>query len=182
MGYAETWKILEEIIIELRKKGIATSEQIMSDLKSAKTLIELGDTREGHGEISPRLEQYFANIEANLITEAQNTFPSDCIDEWLRRLETSSATSGSSCAVCAGRPQSEVKQESRFVPGVPRDKKWVRVTPITSLPKEKLVQLAKDSGLTVNAESDGHLVVYGRAEDIKAFVKKMTTQAAAEEE
>lgn len=38
MGYAVTWKILEEIVIELRKKGIAFPEKVMADLRSANTL------------------------------------------------------------------------------------------------------------------------------------------------
>ena len=38
MGYAAVWKFLEEIIIELRKKGVETPAAVMNDLKSAKVL------------------------------------------------------------------------------------------------------------------------------------------------
>jgi hypothetical protein len=63
---------------------------------------------------------------------------------------------------------------------MPRDQKWVRVKPISSLPLEKLKQLATESALSVRLEEDGHLIVYGKAEDIKEFVRKMTEQAARE--
>jgi hypothetical protein len=175
VGYSETWKILEEIIIEFRKKGLTMPETVMSDLKSAKTMIRLIDAaEEGRGEIGPRVEQYLASVEAYLITEAQKIFPSERIDEWLRRLQVSF------CDVCAGQPKTTA-EESRFVPGLPRDQKWVRVTPINSLPTEKLKQLADETNLSVKLEKDTHLIVYGKAEDIKQFIKKMTEQASKEQ-
>jgi hypothetical protein len=172
VGYSETWKILEEIIVEFRKKGLTMPETVMSDLKSAKTMIRLIDAaEEGRGEIGPRVEQYLASVEAYLITEAQRIFPSERIDEWLRRLQFSF------CDVCAGQPKT-AEEESRYVSGLPRDQKWVRVTPITSLPAETLKQLAEESNLSLNTEKDGHLIAYGKPEDIREFVKKMTEQAA----
>ena len=175
MGHSETWKILEEIIIELRKKGHNTPENVMSDLKSAKTMIRLVDAaEEGRGEIGPKIEQYMASVEAYLITEAQKYFPPKCIDEWLSRLQDSL------CDVCAGQIKTEDKEETRFIAGLPRDQKWLRVTPISSLPAEKLKQLANKTNLTVKPEKDTHLIVYGKAEDIKQFIKKMTKQASKE--
>lgn len=173
MGYSETWKILEEIVIEFRKKGQPVPEHVMNDLKSAKTLIRLLDSGDGRGEIGPKVEQYLSSVEAYLVTEAQKTFPPERIDEWLRRLEASS------CGVCVGQPETAA-EESRFVPGLPRDQKWVRVKPIVSLPREKLQQLAEDSGLSFRVEKDGHLIVFGKAEDIREFVKKMTEQMSRE--
>ena len=175
MGHSETWKILEEIIIELRKKGYETPENVMSDLKSAKTMIRLVDAaEEGRGEIGPKIEQYMASVEAYVITEAQKCFPHERIDEWLNRLQDSS------CDVCAGQPKTEDKEETRFIAGLPRDQKWLRVNPISSLPAEKLKQLADETNLTVKPEKDAHLIVYGKAEDIKQFIKKMTQQTSKE--
>jgi hypothetical protein len=174
LGYSETWKILEEIIIELRKKGKPAPENVMDDLKSAKTLIKLMETGEGRGEIGPKIEQYLSSVEANLVTEAQKSFSSEKIDEWLRRLEAAS------CETCAGSAKQDLREEPRFVSGLPRDQKWVRVAPIISLPKEKLEELAQDSGLSVRPERDGHLVVYGSDEGIKEFVRKMTKETTKE--
>jgi hypothetical protein len=173
VGYSETWKILEEIIIELRKKGTPAPESVMNDLKSAKTLIKLTEAdSHGQGEIGPKIEQYLSAVEAYVVTEAQKSFPAEKIDEWLRRLESSF------CEVCGPQTKSAPEQEQRFVPGLPRDQKWVRVTPIVSLPKEKLEELAHDSGLSVKPERDGHLLVYGTSEGIKEFVKRMTKETS----
>jgi len=175
LGYSETWKILEEIIIDLRRKGFTTPENVMSDLKSAKTLIRLVDAaEEGRGEIGPKIEQYMASVEAYVITEAQKCFPPERIDQWLRQLQETS------CDECAGQQKTAAKEETRFIAGLPRDQKWVRVTPINSLPTEKLKQLAHETNLTVKPEKDTHLIVYGKAEDIKQFIKKMTQQTAKE--
>jgi hypothetical protein len=175
VGYSETWKILEEIIIELRKKGTPAPENVMEDLRSAKTLIKLTEAdSHGQGEIGTKIEQYLSAVEAYVVTEAQKSFPAQKIDEWLRRLESSY------CEVCGSQTKSVPEQEQRFVPGLPRDQKWVRVTPIVSLPKEKLEELAQDSDLSVKPERDGRLIVCGTSEGIKEFVKKMTKETSKE--
>ena len=175
MGYSDTWRILEEIIIELRKKGNPVSESIMSDLKSARTLINLTGTAKSSNEIGPKIEQYLSSVEARLVTAAEKCFPPEKIDEWLRRLE------GSSCEAGSNEPKDILRGDQRFIPGLPRDQKWVRVTPIVSLPKEKIEEFAQNSGLNVRAEKDGHLIVYGSQDEIRGFVKKMAQETNREQ-
>jgi hypothetical protein len=166
MGYTATWRILEDIIIELRKKGVTIPPNVMTDLKSAKLMINISQAEGSTGEVTQKVEEYLANVEGYLITEAEKTFGSERVDEWLRRLEAAI------CEVC------EVKEEEdKFILGVPRDQKWIRVEPIQSLRPERLKQLAQELNLTVNPQKDGRLVVYGQPENIKEFLKKMTAEA-----
>jgi hypothetical protein len=138
----------------------------MTDLKSAKLMINISQAEGSTGEVTQKVEEYLANVEGYLITEAQKTFGSERVDEWLRRLEAAI------CEVC------EVKeQEDKFILGVPRGQKWIRVEPIQSLPPERLKQLAQELNLTVNPQKDGRLVVYGKPEDIKEFLKRMAAEA-----
>jgi hypothetical protein len=138
----------------------------MTDLKSAKLMINISQAEGSTGEVTQKVEEYLANVEGYLITEAQKTFGSERVDEWLRRLEAAI------CEVC------EVKEEEdKFILGVPRDQKWIRVEPIQSLRPERLKQLAQELNLTVKPQKDGRLVVYGQPEDIKEFLKKMTAEA-----
>jgi len=44
MGHLAVWKIQEEMVAELRKKGIAVPEKVMNDLKTARTLIRIPKT------------------------------------------------------------------------------------------------------------------------------------------
>jgi hypothetical protein len=176
MGYEAVWKVLEEIIIELRKKGVETPQSVMSDLKSAKVLMNVLDVSErDRGEAVPKIEQYLGSVEAYLVTEAQKTFPPARIDAWLRRIEEASCDTCQTCGVATEKME---KAESKFVTGVPRDQKWIRVEPLTSLPADKLKQLTKETNLSFREEKDGHLIVHGSAENIKNFVKKMTEKTA----
>jgi hypothetical protein len=167
LGYTATWRILEDIIIELRKKGVTIPPDVMTDLKSAKLMINISQAEGSGGEAAQKVEEYLANVEGYLITEAQKTFGSERVDEWLRRLEAAS------CEVCDVK---EEKKEDKFMSGVPRDQKWIRVEPIQSLPPERLKQLAQELNLAVNPQKDGRLVVYGQPENIKEFLKKMTAE------
>jgi hypothetical protein len=162
-----TWKTLELMMIELKKKGIIIPPAIMEDLRAARSLIKLACMPDSRGEVIQKAEEYTANVEAFLVTEAQKVLNSDQIDQWLRRLEDSAAQA------CE-----EPKQEDKFVTGVPRDQKWIRVEPMKNLPTERILQIAKEQGLQVKKQKDTRLVVFGHPKDIKEFLKKMTAETA----
>lgn len=164
MGYMSVWKVLDEIIIEFRKKGLTVPHNIMNDLKSAKVMITIMDADESRGETAPKIEQYLRSVEAYLVTEAQKTFAPTRIDAWLIRLEEATAD------IC----ESEKEKETKFISGIPRDQKWIRVKPLDSMPLKKLEQLAEETSLSCRVQDDGRLVVYGKSGDIREFVKKMT--------
>jgi hypothetical protein len=166
MGYLAMWKVLEEIITEFRKKQLPVPTTVMNDLKSAKTMIKIINADTGHGESSLKIEEYLGTVEAYLVTEAQKHFAPENIDNWLKRLEQAN------CETCE-----ENAEETRFVAGVPRDQKWIRVEPLTNLPVEKLKQLARETNLSTSIQKDGRMLVYGRVEDLKEFIKKMTEKA-----
>jgi len=176
MGYEAVWKVLEEIVIELRKKGVETPPNVMNDLKSAKILMKILDASESdRGETAPKIEQYLGSVEAYLVSEAQTKFPPARIDTWLKRIETANCNT---CQTCTMKPAKTEKAETTFITGVPRDQKWIRVKPLASLPAEKLTQLAEETNLSFREEKNGHLIIHGNTENIKKFVKKMSEQAS----
>jgi len=166
MSHVAKSRILEEIIIEIRKKGIEIPANVMSDLKSARTLmkVENADLR-GRGETEPKIDEYLGGVEAYTITEAGKLFPNEKVEKWLAALDLAS------CESCV--TFEEAKEESRFIPGVPRDQKWIRVLPLANQPLDKLEQLATETGLAFHPDKDGHLIVYGEDKGIKIFIKKM---------
>jgi len=165
MGYLAVWKVLEEIITKFRKKQLPVPERVMDDLKAARTMIKIMNADSGHGEARQKIEEYLGTVEAYLITEAEKHFAPEHIDKWLKRLETAN------CETCQ-----ENTEESRFIGGVPRDQKWLRVEPLVNLPAEKLKQLSKETNLSTSTQKDGRMLVYGQAEDLKEFIKKMTNE------
>ena len=160
-----TWKTLEDMMIELKKKGVTIPENIMEDLRSAKSMIKLACTNGSHGDAVMKTEEYMANVEAYLVNEGQKAFGSKHVDDWLRRLEEAGACG----EVCEHPAEGEVQ----FVTGVPRDEKRVRVEPTEKLTSERIQQLAKDQSLQFNLQKEGRLLVYGKPENLKAFIKQM---------
>ncbi len=161
-----SWKLLEDMMLELKKAGTAIPPKVVEDLRTTKSLLELSCTEGSHGDAIQKAEEYLANVEAYIMTEGQSVFGEEKVDGWLRQIEEANVE------VCA-EPR---RAEDKFVTGVPRDQKWVRVEPIGEWTKEKILQFAQEHSLQVKSQDDGKLVVYGQPEDLKAFVKKMAAQ------
>ena len=173
MDYEAVWKVLEEIVIELRKKGVETPANVMNDLKSAKILMKvLVASERDRGETTSKIEQYLGSVEAYVVTEAQKKFPPARIDAWLRRIKEANCEICKKCTV----KREKAEKAEKFITGVPRDQKWIRVEPLANLAAEKLKQLAEETDLSFREEKGGRLIVHGSIKDIKQFVKKMTSQ------
>ena len=164
MRYLAAWKVLEEMITDFRRRGIVVPAEIMSDLRSAKTLINVLKADPSHVDTSQKVETYLLNVESYLVSEGQKMFGTGYVEEWLKRLDE------------ASKKILEKEEEKTFIPGVPREHKWIRVKPSTELPIEKLKTLAEESHLSYNVQNDGCLLVYGEDKRIKEFVKKMATK------
>ena len=166
VSHEATSRILEDIILEFGKKNITIPEKVMGDLRAARTLMKIQNASpSAQGETAPKIEAYLGSVEAYLVTEGANHFASEKVDGWLRKLEIAT------CNACV--TVVEPKEESRFVAGVPRDQKWVRVKPEGDLSLEKVKQVAAEAGLGFREEKDGQLVVHGKDMDVKAFIKKI---------
>jgi len=166
MTYTATWKVLEDLMVELRIKGVTVPPEVLTDLKSAKLMIKISEQEGSIGESSQKVEEYLGTVESYLINEGEKTLSPEIIDQWLVRLEEAKAET------CE-----EPIEKNIFITGVPRDQKWVRVEPVENLPIERILQMAKESKLSVNPQKDGRLLVYGHPEYIKEFLKKMTAEA-----
>jgi len=162
-----TWKVLEEIVNEFYKKGIAVPQKVIDDLKSAKSLINIGETNEAsHVEVNLKIAEYLGSVEAYLVSEAHKSFPPQTVDNWLKQIEKSSNATSTE----------ESKPEPRLTPRLPRSQRWVRVKPLPNLSIDKLETIAVESKLSFRVEEDGQLLVYGNVNAIKEFIKKVTTQ------
>jgi hypothetical protein len=162
MGYLAVWKVLEEMILEFRKRGITIPVEVMDNLKSARTMIKILKADPSRGETMQKIEEYLSTVESYLISEGQKKFGVEYVDKWLKKLDEANIRF----------PDLE-EEETRFVPGLPREQKWIRVKPSAELPMEKLKLLAKELNLSCELQGDGYLLVYGEDERLKEFVKKM---------
>lgn len=167
MGHKEAWKTLNDLIIEFRKKGETIPPEVMADLRAAKTLMHVLKADPTKTENVPTIETYLGNVESHLIFRAQARFGSEFVNRWMKKLREARE-----------KPDAEAPAEttSKFVPGLPRGQRWVRVQVSKETPKEEIEELVNASGLACKMQDDGYMLVYGEGEKLKRFVKKMASK------
>jgi hypothetical protein len=165
MSHNATWKVLEDLMIELKKKGATIAPNVINDLRSAKLMIKISESAGSIGDAAQKVDEYLGNVESYLVNEAQKILSSEEVEQWFKRLEEANIET------CC-----EKTEENKFITSVPRDQKWVRVEPIINVPAELIQKIAKESSLSVNPQKDGRLVVYGQHAGIKEFLKKITAE------
>jgi len=169
MGYASIWKVLEEMTTDFKKKGATVPENVMDDLKSAKTLLRVLKADMTHGETLQKIGAFLGNVESYLVSEGEKLFGEQYAQEWLKRIDE------------AGRKKpGEEEQEERFVAGLVPGQRWIRVKPSKELPSDRLEKLIKDTGLSYKVQADEFLLVYGEDSKLKDLVKKMTKKTRSE--
>lgn len=170
MGYLAVWKVLEEMITDFRKKRLTAPIEVINNLKAAKIMIEILKADPSRGESLQKIEEYLGSVESYLVSEGQKMFGTEYVEEWLRQIDE------------ASRRLNEEEKETKFITGLSREQKWIRVKPSTEIPIEKLKDLAYKSNLSYKIQNDGYLLVYGKDEQIKEFIKKMATKHGLEVE
>ena len=171
MGDIAVWKVLEEMIADFRKKTMNIPAETMDDLKSARTTLKILKVEPTNPETLQKIDQYMMKVESYLVSEGQKRLGFAYIDEWLNRLDDARREKGD-----------EDQDEMRFIPGVPRQQKWIRVTPTTEISIESLETTAHGLGLQSTVQKDGSLLVCGGDQSIKDFVKKMASKYKADAE
>jgi hypothetical protein len=164
LGYQDTWRVLEEMIVDFRRRGQRVPSKVMEDLKSARTMIRLLKSDATRGETILKVEEYLGSVESYVMSEGEKLFGVTYAEEWLKRLAE------------ARRSLTKEEEETRFIPGVRRDEGWIRVKPSGAMSLERLKKMADSSNLSWNAQADGSLLVHGGEEGIRSFVRKMTTK------
>lgn len=171
MGYLAVWKVLENMVTDFRKRGVAVPVKVLNDLRNAKTSIKILEADPNQGDSAQKIEGYLGNVESYLVSEGQKRFGWEYVDEWFKPPDE------------AGRKiLEEEEKETMSIPRMPRKQRWIRVTSSDELPLGKLRTFAEESNLSYNVQKDGCLLVYGEDESIKNFVKKISAKYALKAE
>jgi len=176
MGYGEIWKILDDLIIEFRKRGETIPPNVIEDLRAAKTMIQFLKADPKRAENIPSIEMYLSNVESYLIFTSQQKFGVEFAENWMKKLHEARKT------IRIGEEEETWKPASKFIPGVPRDQKWLRVQVSAETPKNKIERLAAECGLSTRIQADGYVLVYGDDEKLKFFVQKTGEKLRRKEE
>jgi len=165
MGYGEVWKILDDLIIEFRKRGETIPPNVIEDLRAGKTMIQVLKADPTRAENIPSIETYLTNVESYLVFRAHQKFGAEFAENWMKKLRDARKTTYMG-------EEKAWEPSSKFVPGLPRNKKWVRVQVSAETPKNEITKLAAECGLSTKMQTDGYMLVYGEGEKLKLFVQK----------
>ena len=154
---------MSDLIAELRKSGETIPTKVMSDLRAAKTMMEVHKVDQSRSENLLRIEEYLTNLETYLVPMANRRFGKEYIDVWLKKLEETHTQS----------PKWEPRFPKNFPVGVPRESKWIRVEASEKISTEKIKHLAKQIGLKSKTQTDGCVLLFGKEQKLKQFVKNV---------
>lgn len=164
MNYEHLWKVLEELFVELMKKGVAVPEELLDDLKSAKTLITIYNTDPTALEAATQIEMYLNNVESNLLYLTESDLGKKYADKYLERIyEARQKGLGEKVTV-----------PSKFVSGVRKDEHWIRIDISDLVNGREIDKLLKKLSLSSKPQEDGYMLVHGKEENVKAFVKEIS--------
>jgi len=162
VNYEEKWKVLAALLIKLHERGEKIPTDVMNDLRSAKTMIQVLKADSTYRENISRIDTYLRNVESYGIFTAEK-YGTDLVEEWLEKLKEPKEV--------------KIKEKnlvSRFISGVPRDKTWVRIETSEDISSEDIRQLINESDVSYKMQENGHMFVYGDWENIKSFMRSMT--------
>ena len=163
--HERVWRLLDDLIVEFRKRGEAIPPEVMDDLRSAKSLIHISSANPSTSADSTQIEVYLNNVEIYLMPRAKK-FGKRFVEQWMKRLERARARTIGEFTIGSDIP--------RFLPRIPRDTPWVRVKISEDIPRDTAEAMAKETGLLTDSREKGYVVVYGQKEKLQTFIRKIT--------
>ncbi len=158
-----SWKLLEGMMLELKKAGVIIPIRVVEDLRAAKSMLDLSCMKDG-GDALQKAEMLFVSVEAYLVAEGQKRFGETKVENWIRQLEKVST-----------EPM-VVAVSNQVLVGIPKDQQWISIVPLNTLTAERIAQLAESHGLQVKLQTDGKLIVYGPPACLGVFLRAITAE------
>jgi hypothetical protein len=165
MGYLDAWKVVEEMIVDLKGKGILVPSDTMTELQSAKTLVHVLEAGIGQADVSQAIDKCFFNVESYIMSKGQMAFGPEYVEKWFTRLDQ------------AKEAPEETKEEPKLLPNIPRGAKWIRINPST-LSVDESKKFADELHLSCIVQNEGFLFVHGEDAQLREFVRKMAANNA----
>ena len=162
ISYEHVWRVLSDLAADLKGRGEEIPPHIISDMRSAMTLINVLKADPSCVECIPRIEIYLNNVESYLMRVAREKFGNEYAERWVNRLKD-----------VAARPREGREAAPRFIPGLPRGERWVRIRTSEDIPQTLVVRVAEGSGLSCKVQEDGYVLVYGTSGKIREFIRKL---------
>jgi hypothetical protein len=165
-NYNSLWKALELLIAEFRQKSGTIPNEIIEDLKSAKTLISILNADPSQIEIITDLESHLGKMEATLLYLAETKFGKEYADEYSKRLIDTKMRS----------VDQENVSSSRFIIGIPRGAHMIRFKLDDTIGRKDVEELVQNLKLSYKWQDKDIVIIYGAEEKIKTFIQKVANK------
>ena len=162
MNYELLWKTLEELMIELTDRGVTIPQELMDDLKSAKTFISIYKTGPSALDVVTEVALYLDKIEPNLLYLAESEVGEKYASAWVKKISDARLEKAETTAV-----------PSKFVAEIPRGEHWIRIKTADIISDDNLKELLKNLNLSSKSQDDGYLLIYGKEENVKSFIREV---------
>ena len=166
MNYDEKWKILADFLMDLKKMGKIIPIEIMNDLRSAKTVIQVLKADSTCIETISRIEIYLRNIESYAISTGEE-IDKGIAEDWLKKLKDKKIAKSE-----------KINEKSIFIHGIPRNEKWVRIKILNDILPENMKKIAKINNLSYKTQKNDYMLVHGDPKNIKKLIKSITEHVA----
>ena len=164
MNYDDKWEILADFLMDLKKRGKIIPVEIMNDLRSAKTFIQVLKADPICIETISRIEKYLRNIESYTISTGEE-IDKGIAEDWLNRLKDKKM-----------EKSEKINEKSTFIHGIPRNEKWVRIKILNYILPENLKKIAKENNLSYKTKKNDYIIAHGDPKNIKKLIKTITEQ------
>ena len=163
MNYEYLWKELEALVVDMRSKGKEVPNEVVEDLKSAKTLMTIQSV-DPSSSVSADVEDYLRRTEAAVISNAEYYLGKEYAEQWLSKIQDAKARG----------LREYPKKQVGFVSGIPKGDEWVRVKITDLVDIRTLDVIVHKLGLSKRVEAEDTVLLYGSPEKVKAFMKQLT--------
>ena len=167
LNYYALWRLMADLIRDLKRKGAPITPDMMSDLRLIKSMIEILKIDRSNMDVIRRIEECMSNLESRLIPMADEYFGREYAEALMDKI-----------AEARRSRVSEPELEMRLRIGAPRDKDWIRIKPTDMAPPDMIRELCERFGLKHETQSDGYMLIYGDKESIKRFIKETARRIA----
>lgn len=163
MDYLTLWKVFENLITELKKKGVSVSDQTMKKLRGTRATINIYAADPTYQQTAADLMTQLTDLEMVLMSQAEQEVGEEFTKEWLEKI-----------AAARNAEPGEPVIDKGFPKGVPRSDYWIRLTIGDVIPNDELREMVAKYNLSLKEESSEQVVVYGEQSIVKQLVKEMT--------
>ena len=150
MSYERKWKLLADLLTKLQENGEKIPADVLNDLRSAKTMIQVLKADPTHIESISRIDTYLRTVEAYTIFTMEKKRKGN-VEEWLKKLKEQERV----------EINEKVEKNSTFVTRVPRNKNWIRIQISEDIPREEMKEIVEENGLSYRLEQYGYILVQG---------------------